>query len=131
MKRFLMMGLFLLLSGCAPASLGEYRTEGEDHIKKLMHELSQVESLSGLEARQLKLKKRFTAIVDLIIAAKKFQAKHPEENTEITVWQVEMSDALKRELIRVYAIEGCAELMEEIERDALHKLDLNLRGVNL
>ncbi len=124
MKKRMICLVVFSLTGCSPSSLSEYRTEGEGHIKKLVEELAEIESVSQLEAKQVKLKKRFTAMVDLMIAAKKFQLKHAEDGQEITPWQLEMSNALKRELIRIYQLEGCAEKFEEIERDTMHRLDL-------
>lgn len=124
MKRLFILLLFASLSGCSPSSICEYRTEGEEPIKRLIYELSQIETVGQLEAREGRLKKCFSSLVDLMIAAKKFQAKRHDEGGEVTFWQLELSEALRREMIRIYEIEGCSELMEEIERDALHKLDI-------
>ncbi len=124
MKRLFFLLFLISFTGCSPSSIYEYRSEGEESIKKLVQELSQIENVSQLEVKEVRLKKRFTALVELMIAAKKFQAKHHDEGQEVTFWQLELSEALKREMIRIYEIEGCAPLMEEIERDAVHKLDL-------
>lgn len=124
LKRLFFLLLAPLTTACAPTSLSEYRAEGEGQIKKLLEELAQIESVSQLENKEIRLKKRFSTIADLMIAAKKFQIKHPEDIEEVTTWQVEVSEALKNELKRLYEIEGCAEKIEEIQRDSLHKLDL-------
>ena len=113
-----------LFTGCSPTSLSEYRAEGEGYIKKLIEELIEIDSVSQLEEKEIRLKKRFSAITDLMIAAKKYQIKHPNDIGELTTWQLEMSDALKKEMIRLYQIDGCASKLEEIQRDSLHKLDL-------
>ena len=34
-----------------------------------------------------------------------------------------VSDLLKSEIERIYAIENCKEFIENLERDALHRLD--------
>ena len=123
-KHLLLLPFVLLTTSCAPTSLSEYRAEGEGQIKKLLEELTHIDSISQLESKEVRLKKRFSAIADLMIAAKKFQMKHPDEAEDVTTWQIEVSEALKQELTRLYEIQGCAEKIEEIQRDSLHKLDL-------
>ena len=124
MKTQMLLFFLVFLTGCAPSTVSEYRTEGEGHIIKLIEELSQIETASQLETKQGRLKKRFALLVDLMIEAKKFQIKRSGDSDEVTTWQLKLSDRLKRELIRIYEIEGCAEIIEEIERSGIHRLDL-------
>src|SRR3990167_9021263 len=107
MKRLWIFLLLASLTACSPSSISEYRAEGEVPIKKLITELSQIETLTELEAKESRLRKQFSSLATLMIAAKKIQTKHHDERQEVTVWQLELSEALKREMIRVYEIEGC------------------------
>ena len=115
--------LFFLISGCSPNSLKEYQTEGEALAKLLISELREVESTADLLKRSAKVKKIFSQLTELMICAKTYQMKHPEEQG-LDFSQRETSEILQRELMRIYQIDGCQDLMEDLQRESLHRLDL-------
>lgn len=113
---------FILCSSCSPTSLEEYHYEGENLAKEIAIELAKVHTEEDLLSRAPRLKKKLSAMVDLMIKARKLQKKKEEE--PFLQGSQEASDFLKEEFIRIYQIEGCAETMQEIQREALHRLDL-------
>jgi hypothetical protein len=122
MKKIFFFASILFLTGCAPGSLEEYCFEGEGTMRKLILECKNIHSKEDLVAERPKIKKNLTHLTDLMIAAKKFQMKNPEEEFTLNL-SYAVSNQLKEELSRIYKIEGCRQLMEEMERESLHKLD--------
>ncbi len=115
--------LALILVACSPSSIEEFQFEGENIAKRLLKQLEKVHSVSDLKREGPKLKKEYAHLARLMIAAKKFQNSHPNEE-EPGLEGLEVSEDLKKEFIRIYQLEGCLELMEELQRESLHKLDL-------
>lgn len=110
------------LASCGPSTPEEYRCEGESIIRLLCKDLQKVESASDLKTEGPKIKKRFAELTRLMILAKKRQLSHPDE------WMLEqpstyLSDELKTEFIRIYQLDGCQKLMEDLQRESLHRLD--------
>lgn len=119
LSRFLIL---VLLVGCNPTSQVEWRFEGEAATKELVSQLEKVESLEDLQREAPKIKKSIGKIVDLAIAAKKYQISHPDM-LEASFDSTHISDLLKNEISRLYQIDGATGIMEELERDSLHRLD--------
>ncbi|MBY0528682.1 MAG: hypothetical protein K2P51_00650 [Rhabdochlamydiaceae bacterium] len=122
MKRTPILCLLLLLFGCAPNSLDDFRHEGESRTRALIYDLQQINSREVLMRAEPNLKKHFEKLVDLMIEARQFQLKNPDlellETEERT-----FSLALKEELRRIYRIEGGREVMERAQQEALVRLD--------
>ncbi len=123
MFRWLLVGVFLFCVGCSPSSIEEFQFEGEDVAKGLLKELGRVYSLSDLKKEGPKLKKEYEHLARLMIAAKKYQNRHPNDEVSGLIG-FEVSEALKKEFMRIYQLGGCSEVMEELQRESLHKLDL-------
>ncbi len=122
--RFQIFALLFLFISCSPNSVQEYQLEGEGIAKAILKRLERVQSISDLEREGPRLKKEFAALVNVMIAAKEYVERCPlEEAAEPP--SLEVSNALKREFMRVYQLEGCLELMEALQRESLHKLDLH------
>lgn len=115
--------LLILLVSCSPGSLEEYQLEGENIAKALLRHLERVESVGDLIKEGPKLKKEYALLVQVMIAAKIYQNKHPDEEVSEPIG-LEVSEALKNEFMRIYQLEGCQEVMEGLQRESLHKLDL-------
>lgn len=109
------------MTGCSPSSLEEYYYEGESLGKELLRDLESIQTAADLYQNQAKLKKRFKMLVKLMIAAKEYELSHKEEELSFSPNR-HMSEALKKEFIRIYQIEGCQEMMENLQRESLHKL---------
>lgn len=113
----------IFLSACSPHSLEECQQDGETIGRAILKELQRVESVGDLVRVGPRLKKEYAKLVWLIIAAKKYQDILPQENFSEAIG-FEVSESLKKEFIRVYQLEGCQEVMEGLQRESLHKLDL-------
>jgi Tfp pilus assembly protein PilP len=121
MKKTVLFGLLLLvLVGCSPSSLEDFQHEGESLSRKLIKELAQIHNKSELHQAAPQLQKRFEQIVDLMIAARKYQQTHPDEDL---MQDSPVSDALVQELKRIYQIEGGRQVIEKAQREALIRLD--------
>lgn len=122
MRSLLFLISLLLLGSCAPSSLTDFQKEGEALSKQIAQDLREIDSREELIRAVPLLKKRLNALVDLMIAARKFQSEHPEECLPETEEYVASEDLLK-ELKRIYRIEGGREIIEAVEREPLFRLD--------
>jgi hypothetical protein len=115
--------LLFICIACSPSSREEYRLEGEDIGRGIVKILQRVHSAGDLKREGPRLKKEYAKLVDLMIAAKKVDGRLEDFDSE-SVSSNSVSEALKAEFMRVYQLEGCAELMGPLQRESLHKLDL-------
>ncbi len=110
--------------GCSPNSLEDFQHEGEAMNRALANDLRQIRTKEELVKAIPKLKKRYEKYVELLIDAKEYQQKHPEEERpEIQASDLPNGEFLFWELKRIYAMEGGREAMEKAQREALIKLD--------
>jgi hypothetical protein len=119
MRRFLC--LLVLLGGCAPDSLEDFRHEGEALLRALTEELQHVQTREELLEAAPKLRSHFAQLADLMIQARQYQQKHPEE--DLPEGDAACSAALYAELVRIYRIEGGREIVEKAQRESLLRLD--------
>jgi hypothetical protein len=117
MKTYFIIFLLFLVS-CSPSTLSEWRVEGVSVIRDLVEELKEVPDLKSLEAKKATIKKKYSKLVYIMIEAEKYEE---EENTFLP--ESFYSDALKAQYIRLYEIEGCRELLFQMQKESLHKLD--------
>lgn len=116
MKIFLF--LFLLVS-CSPSSLQDIRYESDSEVRKLVADLRLVESKEDLQKRSSRVKKRFNRIAELLIETRKFEEASGEASPA--------AEALFVELARLYEIPGVREVMENLQEEAVHRLDKKSR----
>jgi hypothetical protein len=127
MKRVVLF--LVLLWGCSPQSLEDYYHEGQTVAKKITDDLRHIHSREDLEMAIPALKKRFDELVNLMIDAREYQEKHPEEFFEEEAFAFSIDDELLEELKRIYEIEKGKELIEKAEREALLRLDAYKRNL--
>jgi hypothetical protein len=114
--------LILLVSiGCSPNSLEEYHQEGEAQVRKLVKELQGIHSREELQKALPLLRRQFDLLVDLIIEARRYEEKYPEEDFDAT-YKISYPPLLD-EIKRMYLLEGGRDLMEKAEREPLLRLD--------
>jgi hypothetical protein len=102
----------------------DFRQEGEAHSRALTKDLKAIQAREDLPKIMPKLKKRFNDLIDLMITARTYQQKHPEEEIMESPFASEpASFLLLEELQRVYALEGGREAIENAQREALIRLD--------
>ena len=69
----------------------------------------------------------FNSLVGIIIAAEKFKKEHPDAVIAYLKKDQSPSDQLRVELNRVLHMEGGREIIEQVQEEALNRLDLLLR----
>ena len=114
--------LLLFFCGCGPSTSEDFRRQGEALSRLMSDDLRSVKSREELVQITPLLKKRFSDLVDLMIEARKFQQKHPDEMVAED-FEHEMSDEFLVELKRIYRLEGGREIIENCQREALIRLD--------
>lgn len=117
----------LFLFGCSPHSLEDYQFQGEALCRTMVVELQKIHTRDELSAALPELKRQFSAFVNLMIEAKEFQLKHPEqEGIDPAYYEHEYAEGLKDELARLCKLEGGRELIEKAQREALIRLSVFL-----
>ncbi|MCX6990298.1 MAG: hypothetical protein NTX49_04450 [Chlamydiae bacterium] len=113
-----------ILVGCSPGSLSDYRHEGESACRDIIGDLQSIETREDVARLEPVLKRKFEKLVSVIIEARQFQIKYPEEALALPVeLESDVSDLLKDELQRVYRIEGGKEIVERAQRESMLRLD--------
>lgn len=101
----------------------EFRSEGEEITHTLIQELRRIRSRKELINSAGKLQRLFNNMADLMIAANEFRQKNPHTAKDLPSCNNELNSRLRSELNRIYKIEGCRQIMEKYEEQALHRLD--------
>lgn len=106
----------------------EFREEGEGVIYSIVEEIKHIHTLAQLETKKNTLKALFNALVEVVIAAHEYQARHPETKQMLCAAENSSpSDLLREEINRICYIDGGRALLEKIQEDALHRLDAYLQ----
>lgn len=117
-------GLFLLfllsLGGCAPSSLDDFQQEGDALCRQMIEQLQKIHTREDLLKAVPLLGVRFDAMVELMIQARLYQQKHPDDES---FYESKWSDSLRDELLRLYTLEGGRDLIERAQREPLLRLD--------
>ncbi len=119
--------LFLFLLGCQPNSPDDFQSEGAALAKALVLDLREIQSREDFLLAAPKVKKKVQKFVDLMILAAEYHNKHKEELQKSEEGDRYYSHLLLEEFKRIYAIQGCQEVMETLQRDSLHQLDAYLK----
>ncbi len=124
MKKLFVMITLSCLIGCTPHSIDDFRAQGNGVMYHLVKELKKVQTLDQLLAVSHRLKPLFNKLVTIMIQARRFQEKHPDRSY---LWHPEKNsiaaEKLREQLQRIYTIQGARKVMEEIQKEALHRLD--------
>jgi hypothetical protein len=124
MSRILLHFFLFFLVGCGSKSLEGYHDKGAKIIAEIIEELDAVETRDRLIEAAPRLKQLFLTLSKTIIAAHEYQEKNPHlEPLEMLQSDHQRSDHLRQQLQRIYQIEGCREVLEKCQQDALNLLD--------
>ncbi|WP_158021734.1 hypothetical protein [Candidatus Protochlamydia naegleriophila] len=119
-----LLAFSLLMTGCSPRSLEDFKEEGEGITRSLIQELQKIRSRDQLVASTGRLQRLFDELVLVAIAAREFHHTHQElEMIELTLTDHELSDRLRVELNRIYRFEGGRQIIEKCQEAALNRLD--------
>ena len=120
MRKVLYTVLLFLIAGCSPSNTQDCKREAKGITKSLTSDLRNVQTREDLIEKGDLIKQKSQALVSLIIRIKKLQEKKGDSSQEE---DRSASDGLLAEMKRIYLIEGCRELMESFQREALLELD--------
>ncbi|MFZ4773106.1 MAG: hypothetical protein ACOYK9_03860 [Chlamydiia bacterium] len=109
------------LPSCNSSSWQGLAFEVNGLSKTIVEELKEVESKKDFTERQEKIRQQFIDLVDKVILADQARRKTGYER-KIAI-QLYNMPLLQEEINRVKNIDGCKEILETLQRDALHKLD--------
>lgn len=125
MKQFSLLVFLLIilaLTGCGRKSLEDFRLEGEDTARSLLHELRKIRTREQLIQSSSKLQRLFNEMADIIIVAHEFRQKHPNLERNSLPANHELNSQLRTELNRIYKIEGGRQIIEKCEAQALETI---------
>ena len=126
-KTVISLFIILFLSSCSNSSLEDYREEAAGISRSLLKEMQSIHSRDDLQAHTPKLKKLFSRLVDVIIAAHEMKTRLGSEIPPFSIEDQSLSDALRAELTRLYSIEGARDLIEKAQQESLYRLDAYLQ----
>ena len=114
----------VMLQGCSPSSLEEFKQEGQSVERALIKEMQKIHRREQLVAAQPKLSRLFEKLVKVMIEARQWQDNHPlAEERSLSKVDARLSAAVRAELVRLYQFEGGRELVERCQRKSLNRLD--------
>lgn len=123
--RFVALASLFLLNSCGPSSQEDFHEEGKKLTQQLIIEFSSIESRAELVNKSTRLQKIFDEMVSVMIAAREYREKNPHIAVmDISDEEHTLSKKLREEMNRIYKIEGCREIVERCQAQALQKLDL-------
>ncbi len=114
--------LMLLLSSCQSDSRESFQRSGKQLTSRMAELLSGVDSRQACLERESELESLYLQYAALIVRAEAFLKKHPMDLSD----DDSVSEVLRRELLRVYEIDGCREIVERAQREAIHHLNKKL-----
>ena len=114
----------ILLTSCQPNSEDDFKQETKSICNHISSKLSSVKNLDDLKKSKPSLKQSFDDLVELLIQAKRFEMENGwSRSSPLTSEQAKAQDQLISELNRVLQIDGAQDLIEDIQREPLEKLD--------
>ncbi len=92
-------------------------------MRSFIEELIPVKTSADLKKRQKKIRKLYTDLSSIAINAKKWSDKETKPSLcDEHIYDENLNELLKRELERIYKIEGAQEIMEEAQKEAIECL---------
>jgi hypothetical protein len=127
-KSFQFIIIFTLISlianGCHSRSLKDFRQESEEITHSLIDQLHQIQNRDQLLASRVRLKRLFNELVNVMIASEEYrQTQFSKDIPPLSDNNHLLSDQLYQELNRIYAIDGCRQIIEKCQEEALNRLD--------
>lgn len=117
MRTALTLILISLLASCSPSSPEGTRKKGEQIVGQLISQLQAIDSREELLHALPQLRKSFLELADLAV-----EGHACSEEETLPPPNPRLNEQLRQELVRIYALEGGRQMVEEAERDALNQL---------
>ncbi|NGX45071.1 MAG: hypothetical protein K940chlam2_00213 [Chlamydiae bacterium] len=118
-KMTFLFAFMMVVSGCGPRVMDDFHRAGEDICRELTVELRGIDHIEELLEKEGSLEKKFQKLVDLMIAAKIASGKR---GGALAVSEGPYSQKLRKELTRIYEIEGASEIIERAQKEPLIRL---------
>lgn len=115
------MVVFVALAGCGESVEG-FRHKGAKRAECFAQDLGRIENAQDLRQSENRIKKHFNALVDLMIAARQWQAKRGCEDVPVPEMCASYRH-LQQELTRISLMEGGKEFLQRAQQEALIRLD--------
>jgi len=122
--RYLFVSALILLTACSPGSREQYQKEGRRRAATLSKTLKEITTRDELIDKSKKIKKQINSLIDLAISAHYYEKKHPAE--PLPEQSTLESDMLEYEIKRIMQIDGCTPIIEDLQKNALEKLYLEI-----
>ena len=123
MKYILISLIFLI--GCSGGSNKNYHERGQALCDQLAKELSTITTKEELVSRAPQIERRYAQIVDLMIEARIEKERRPHAFVDKGD-SLLSNERLKKELEKIYEIEGGRRFMEKHTRESLYRLSNNV-----
>lgn len=109
-----MWWLFLvLLFGCQNPSYENFREKGQSKTRSLIAELKSIRSKDQLIEKKDKIAYHFKELASLAKQVQEYKKAGAEEKTiPLTPLDLELSDLLRTEILRIYRLEGGREIID-------------------
>lgn len=124
LRIFSFLLLYLFSTACNPSSMEDFKEQGEQETRLLICELEKIHNRQELLKAQVKLNKIFNSLAETSIKAQVFKEKYfkEAEKIEFSERNFELNEKLRKELQRIYLIEGGKEIIEKCQEEGLQKL---------
>lgn len=112
--------LCIICFACSSHSPEDFREEGNGITRELIYQLRRARTSAALRLVAPVIKESFDQLVDVVARAR---AEPGMEPLDLSPQDLALSDRLHSELKRIYQLEGGREIIEECQKEALHRLD--------
>lgn len=116
-KACLVLLSLLLFSACSSSSIEELKDETNALVLEMIDEMKTIKTKEDLLAKEKPLTEQFLKLADLMIRASALKQEEKDEKT------IPSNDKLKKEIERLYTIDGGTLILESYQSEALKKLE--------
>ena len=103
---------FFLLLGCQGPSYEDFRAKGRSKTRSLIADLKTVRTKDQLIEKKDKLGRHFKELAELARQVEGYQKKSEEKIPPLGTEDLELSDRLRTEILRIYRLEGGKEIID-------------------
>jgi hypothetical protein len=122
----------MFLCSCGRHSPEDYKEEGQQLSLSLIKVFSRIHSYEELTTASPDLKRLFDQLATICIEAQQQMARDGiVEPLELSEKEQQVNARLRLELQRICKIEGCRDLVEKCQEEAMTRLDAHLQRNNV
>lgn len=121
---FKILFIFFFLFSCTPTSSEDYQTLATSEILQFVNLLKKINDPSDLKKWQKKVEDHFNKLAKIMINYRTYLEKHPEAPSKRLSKLEDAASLLKKEIYRIYELDGGFDLIEDMQKNAYLKLSL-------